>query len=120
MAWCSRYERTKFWEPKRPRMRAVRPSKSQKATLQFSLLGAARNPAVVGERPQSGRVNYFVGNNPAKWQRNVPTYAQVRYKSIYPGIDLLYYGNQRQLEYDFVIAPGADPGKIQFDIRGAR
>jgi|CZKD01.1.fsa_nt_gi hypothetical protein len=99
---------------------AVRPSKSQKATLQFSLLGAARNPAVVGERPQSGRVNYFVGNNPAKWQRNVPTYAQVRYKSIYPGIDLLYYGNQRQLEYDFVIAPGADPGKIQFDIRGAR
>ena len=99
---------------------AVSPSKSKKATLQFSLLGAARNPAVVGERPQSGRVNYFVGNNPAKWQRNVPIYAQVRYKSIYPGIDLLYYGNQRQLEYDFVIAPGADPGRIRFDIRGAR
>ena len=92
----------------------------KKVTLQFQLLGAANKPAVVGELPQLGRVNYFVGNNPAKWQRNVPTYAQVRYKNIYPGIDLLYYGNQRQLEYDFALAPHADPGQIQFQIQGAR
>src|SRR5579871_2605752 len=96
----------------------TRPSK--KSRLQFRLVGAANNPVTVGELPQLGRVNYFVGNNPAKWQRNVPTYAQIRCKDVYPGIDLLYYGNQQQLEYDFAIAPGADPRRIQFEITGAR
>jgi Beta-propeller repeat/Abnormal spindle-like microcephaly-assoc'd, ASPM-SPD-2-Hydin len=95
-------------------------SSSTHATLQFRLLGAARNPAIVGEVPQVGHVNYFIGNDPAKWWRNVPTYAQVRYRNIYPGIDLLYYGNHRQLEYDFAISPGANPERIQFEIRGAR
>jgi len=95
-------------------------SASTRSALRFRLLGAAKNPSVVGEIPQLGRVNYFVGNNPAKWQRNVPTYGRVRYKNVYPGIDLLYYGNQRQLEYDFAIAPGADPSRIQFEIRGAK
>ena len=80
-------------------------SPSKKSQLQFHLVGATRNASVVGELPQLGRVNYFVGNNPAKWKTNVPTYAQIRYRSVYPGIDLLYYGNQRQLEYDFAIAP---------------
>src|SRR5437660_4342155 len=58
---------------------AVHPSK--KATLQFRLLGATKNPSVVGEVPQRGRVNYFIGNDPDKWRRNVPTYNQVRYKN---------------------------------------
>jgi hypothetical protein len=98
----------------------VPPSPSKSSTLQFRLLGAAGNPSVVGEIPQLGRVNYFVGNDPAKWQTNVPTYGRVRYKNVYPGIDLLYYGNQRQLEYDFAVAPGADPSRIQFEIRGAK
>jgi len=96
---------------------AVHPSK--KATLQLRLLGATKNPSVVGEVPQRGRVNYFIGNDPDKWRRNVPTYNQVRYKNIYPGIDLLYYGNHRQLEYDFAIAPGAEPERIQFEVSGA-
>jgi hypothetical protein len=99
---------------------SVPPSPSKRSTLQFRLLGAAKNPSVVGEIPQLGRVNYFVGNNPAKWQTNVPTYGRVRYKNVYPGIDLLYYGNQRQLEYDFAVAPGADPSRIQFEVRGAK
>jgi hypothetical protein len=94
-------------------------SSTKKSALRFRLLGAAKNPSVVGEIPQVGRVNYFVGNNPAKWQKNIPTYGRVRYKSVYPGIDLLYYGNQRQLEYDFAVAPGADPSRIQFEIEGA-
>src|SRR5580658_6673372 len=98
---------------------AVPAGPSKRSTLVFRLLGTAPNPTVIGEVPQRGRVNYFVGNNPAKWQRNVPTYAQVRYKNIYPGIDLLYYGNHRQLEYDFAVAPGTDPGQIQFEISGA-
>ncbi len=88
-------------------------------TLQFRLLGAAKNPAILGEDPQLGRVNYFLGNDPAKWHTNVPTFAHIRYKNIYPGIDLVYYGSHRQLEYDFAVAPGADPGRIQFEILGA-
>ena len=93
--------------------------RSAKSTLQFKLLGAAKNPTVIGEDPQPGRVNYFIGNDPAKWHRNVPTYGRVRYKNVYPGIDLVYYGNHQQLEYDFAIAPGADPRQIQFEIKGA-
>jgi len=88
-------------------------------TLGFKLLGANSSPEITGENPQPGRVNYFIGNDPAKWHRNLPTYAQVRYTNVYPGIDLLYYGNHRQLEYDFALAPGADPGRIQFEITGA-
>src|SRR5580693_1473823 len=89
-------------------------------TLQFKILGATKNPVAMGEVPQPGLVNYFIGNNPAKWQKHVPTYAQVRYKNVYPGIDLLYYGNHHQLEYDFAVALGADPRQIQFQITGAR
>lgn len=89
------------------------------AAVQFKLVGAAQNPAVIGEDLQIGTVNYFIGRDPAKWQTNVPTYAQVRYKNVYPGIDLLYHGNHRQLECDFAISPGADPGQIQFEITGA-
>ena len=93
--------------------------KTAKTTLQFKLVGAAQNPAAIGEDPLPGRVNYFIGRDPAKWHTNVPTYARVRYKNVYPGIDLLYYGNHRQLEYDFAISPGADPRRIQFAITGA-
>ncbi len=96
-----------------------RSPKAANTTLQFKLLGAAQNPVIVGEDPQPGRINYFIGRDPSKWQRNVPTYAQVRYKSVYPGIDLVYYGNHQRLEYDFAISPGADPNQIQFQIDGA-
>ena len=88
--------------------------------LQFSLVGGNQNSVVVGEDLQPGRVNYFIGNNPAKWQTNVPTYGRIRSKNVYPGIDLLYYGNHRQLEYDFEVAPGADPALIRFEVKGAR
>lgn len=88
-------------------------------TLQFTLVGAAANPVVMGEGLQPGRVNYFIGNDRSKWRTNIPTYVRVRYKNVYPGIDLLYYGNHRQLEYDFVVSPGADPSHICFEIKGA-
>jgi hypothetical protein len=94
-------------------------AKPLNTTLQFKLLGAARNPAVIGENQQPGIVNYFLGKDPTKWLTNVPTYGRVRYKNVYPGIDLVYYGNHQQLEYDFAVSPGADPSKIQFEITGA-
>lgn len=96
------------------------PANSVKRTaIQFRLLGATANPATVAEQPQAARVNYFIGNDPAKWHRNIPTFAQIRYKSVYRGIDLVYYGSQHQLEYDFAVAPKADPQQIQFEIKGA-
>jgi hypothetical protein len=80
------------------------------------------NPAakVTGMDELPGTSNYFIGNDPAKWRTNVPTYAKVKYEGIYSGIDLVYYGNQRQLEYDFIVAPGADAHCIAFDVRGAK
>jgi Bacterial Ig-like domain (group 3)/Beta-propeller repeat len=80
------------------------------------------NPAtrVTGVDELAGTSNYFIGNDPTKWRTNVPTYGKVKYEGIYSGIDLVYYGNQRQLEYDFIVAPGADPRRIEFDVRGAK
>ncbi len=87
--------------------------------LRMRLVGAATAPRVTGLDELPGKANYFVGNDPAKWRTNVQTYAKVRYEQVYPGIDLVYYGNQRQLEYDFVLAPGADPKKIVLGLKGA-
>ena len=80
------------------------------------------NPAakVTGVDELGGRSNYFIGNDSTKWRTNVPTYAKVKYEGIYSGIDLVYYGNQRQLEYDFIVAPGADPRRIAFGVSGAQ
>jgi len=88
--------------------------------VQFRLSGAIKNPAVVGEDQKLGRVNYFFGKDPTKWRTNVPTYARVRYRNVYPGIDLVYYGTGRQLECDFAVSPGANPNRIQFEITGAK
>ncbi|MGA2004903.1 MAG: SBBP repeat-containing protein, partial [Terriglobales bacterium] len=85
----------------------------------FNLVGAASSPAAVGEDPLPTKVNYFIGNDPKKWRTNVRTYAKVRYQNVYRGIDLVYYGSNRQVEYDFVLAPGADANQIQFSVTGA-
>jgi hypothetical protein len=100
---------------------APREAKAQgtAVALRMSLIGAARKPLVSGREELPGKANYFIGSDPAKWRTNVPTYAKVHYQNVYPGIDLLYYGNQRQLEYDFTVAPGADPNKIVLDFKGA-
>src|SRR6266513_84438 len=86
--------------------------------VRMSLVGAAPKPRVSGLDELPGKANYLIGK-PAKWRTNVPTYAKVHYRAVYPGIDLVYYGNQRQLEYDFVVSPGADPGRIVLGFQGA-
>jgi uncharacterized repeat protein (TIGR03803 family) len=83
------------------------------AMLAMRLVGSNRRAAVTGLAELPGTSNYFIGNDPKNWHTNVPNYAKVRYESIYPGIDLVYYGNQSQLEYDFVVTPGVDPGRIK-------
>ena len=86
--------------------------------LRMRLVGANPDPQVVGLDRLPGRVNYFVGNR-NRWRTDIPTYARVEYQKVYPGIDVLYYGNQRQLEHDFVVAPAADPGAIKIAFTGA-
>ncbi len=66
-----------------------------------------------------GKSNYFIGNDPKKWRTNVSRYSRVKYQEVYPGIDLIFYGKQGQLEFDFVLAPGADPKVIELSFGGA-
>jgi hypothetical protein len=93
--------------------------KTDASVLRMTLLGANPSPTVTGLDALPGKSHYLIGNDPKKWRTNVPTYAKVHYQNIYPGVDLLYYGNQRQLEYDFVVAPGADPQAITLHFEGA-
>ncbi len=83
------------------------------ALLGLRLQGANANAVAKGVGELSGHRNYFIGNDPANWHTDVPAFRAVRYEEIYPGISLTYYGNQQQLEYDFAIAPGADPQTIR-------
>src|ERR1035438_8741547 len=89
-------------------------------TLRMTLIGANPQSNAVGLAPQPGLVSYFIGNDPKNWSSGITTYGKVEYPQIYPGVDLIFYGNQRQLEYDFVVAPGADPSRIAWRIDGAR
>jgi hypothetical protein len=82
--------------------------------------GANHASIPTAEDPLPGRVNYFVGNDPARWRTNIATYNKVRYAGVYPGIDLIYYGTQGKLEYDFAVAPGAAPKAIGLSFEGAR
>src|SRR6266480_1519865 len=100
-----------FVEPQRE---AVPP-----AVLRMKLLGAKLTPQVESVDEFPGKANYIIGNDPKKWRTNVPTYAKVRYREVYPGVDLVYYGKQRQLEHDFIVAPGADPSSITLGFAGA-
>jgi len=95
------------------------PVQGKSVALRMSLVGAASKPQVTGLDELPGKANYFIGKDRSKWRTNVPTYAKVQYQNVYPGIDLVYYGDQRQLEYDFVIAPGVNPKKIVLGFRGA-
>jgi hypothetical protein len=88
--------------------------------LRMRLIGANARAQITGLEQLPGRSNYFIGNDPRKWRTQVPNYAGVKYAKVYPGIDLVYYGNQRQLEYDFVLAPGADPRQIELSFDGAK
>lgn len=88
-------------------------------TLRMKLAGANAEATPKGADPKAGVVSYMIGNDPHQWHTGIPTFGRVNYASIYPGIDLFFYGNQRQLEYDFVLAPGADPNRIAWRIDGA-
>ena len=103
-----------------PGRRPVAAARSVKSTaLRMKFVGANPHPRLLPIDRQPGKVNYFVGKDPAKWRTNIATYGKVEYENLYPGVDLVYYGNQRQLEYDLVLAPGADPTSINLAFEGA-
>lgn len=94
-------------------------SRPTASVLRMGLANANANVEVSGANPLPGKSNYLIGNNPAKWHRNVPQFGRVRYHEVYPGIDLDYYGREGQLEYDFEVAPGADAKNIALQLQGA-
>ena len=103
-----------------PVSRGSKGAASKAAVLRIRLEHANGNAEVSGIDELAGKGNYFIGNDPAKWQRNIPTFGGVKYRQVYSGVDLVYYGNQRQLEYDFVLAPEADPRQIELSFAGAK
>ena len=90
------------------------------AVLRVKLLRSRSHAEVQGLEELPGTANYFIGSDTKKWRTNVPGYGKVRCRGVYPGIDLLYYGKGRELEYDFVVAPGGDPTRIRMGFEGAR
>src|SRR5215212_79008 len=98
---------------------APKESAREGTVLRLKLLGASDAPQVEGQEELPGKVNYFTGNDPAKWRRNIPTYRRAHFKDVYPGIDLVYYGKQREVEYDLIVAAGANPKLIRFSVEGA-
>ena len=98
----------------------AQPQPSSLSVVRMKLHGANRSPHVSGESEMSARTNYFIGNDPQQWHGDVAQYERIRYAQVYPGIDMLYYGQQQSLEYDFEVAPGADPRRIRLGFKGVR
>src|SRR5438874_1751020 len=86
--------------------------------LQLQLVGANPGATHTGVDLQSNVSNYIIGNDPSQWHTGVSNYGRVEYENVYPGVNLVYYGNQSQLEYDFVVNPGAQPGQIEVSFTG--
>ncbi|AGY59267.1 SBBP repeat-containing protein [Gloeobacter kilaueensis] len=103
---------------------ALQPShlstKTKTALVQMQLVGADSQAQLEGIDALPGKVNYLKGNDPSQWRTDVATYGRVKSKSVYPGIDLIYHSEYGQLEYDFVVAPHADPGRIRLRFSGAK
>lgn len=101
-------------------LRADKPVQTRAvATLSMKLLGANPESSATGQERLEKKSNYLLGRDPKKWRTNIPNYSVIRFRNIYPGIDLLYHGSHGQLEYDFVVAPGSNPAVIKMEIVGA-
>ena len=104
-----------------PRRTVGEPDKTapvEQTFVRMTIAGSDPRAAGAALEELPGKVNYFRGNDPRAWRTNVATYRKVSYRDVYPGVDLVYYGNGRQLEYDFVVAPGADPRAISLGFEG--
>src|SRR5208337_910292 len=98
---------------------ALSSQRASSSVIRMRLDGANSSARVSGTSPLPGKSNYFIGNDPSKWRHDIPQFARVEYQAVYPGVDLVYYGDQGQLEYDFRVAPAADPNQIALSFQGA-
>ena len=98
----------------------ARQSQTQMAVLDMEMVGANPHPQIAGQNALPGVTNYLIGNDPSKWHTKVPQYARVAYQGVYPGVDLAFHGEQQQLEFDFLVAPQADPAPIGLQFTGAK
>ena len=89
-------------------------------SVEMKLVGANAGATLSATDPLPGKSHYFIGNDPSRWRTSIPQFARVRYESVYPGIDLVFYGHQGRLEYDFQVAPGADPARAELEFNGAK
>src|SRR6266436_5288166 len=89
------------------------------AVMRMRFAGANPAPRIEGSKQLPGKINYLIGNDPKQWRTSIPTYTQVHYQDVYPGVSVVYYGTQGQLEYDLLIDPGVDPKVIELDWQGA-
>lgn len=89
-------------------------------TIRMQVMGGNPHAQALEEQPLAGRANYFFGSDPGRWQTDVPTFGRVRFREVYRGVDLVYYGDRQRLEYDFVVAPYADPKQIRLHFAGAQ
>ena len=102
------------------RLQHASPSGKQVSAFSMKLVDANPHAEAEGTDPLPGKSNYFIGNDPAKWHRDIPQFARVRYASVYPGIDLVFYGNHRRLEHDFEVRPGSDPHQVSLRFEGTQ
>jgi hypothetical protein len=98
----------------------LRPANCRAMVVRLMPLGLAPGVKLEAEEPLPGRVNYFIGNDPRRWRSDIPTCQAVVYREAYPGIDLKFYGNGQQLEYDIIVRPGAEPGRVRFRCQGVK
>lgn len=105
--------------PPNPRTATANPEPKASSVIRMHLEGANSSARVSGASPLPGKSSYFIGRDPSKWHHDIPQFGRVEYKSVYPGVDLVYYGDQRQLEYDFRVMPAADPSQIALSFKGA-
>lgn len=99
--------------------RAASRKKVSPTTLQMNFLGGNAHPQLIAEDLQSGKVNYFIGKDRSQWHSNIPLYGRVNYRNVYPGVDLAFHGASKQLEFDYLVSPGADPKVIALSFDGA-
>lgn len=116
------HEAVLVWAPSRDaaatRSQEDLPAAPTAGALRIKLTGADSAAEIIGIEPHVGTSNYFIGDDAATWHTHVPRYGKVKYHGVYPGVDLIYYGNQQQLEYDFIVAPGTDPAVITLGLEG--
>jgi hypothetical protein len=98
----------------------ILPRRNQAGSIVSMSFAGGRHVAPVAGQELPGKVNLIRGNNPRQWKLGIPTYGQVKYQDVYPGVDVLFHGNEQQLEFDLLLKPGADPRAIRMKFDGAQ